>query len=445
MFFDPFAPMKRVLSDELAACALSKISFSMHSDRSSFAWVSASSEFRQRICEAAGLSWADLLRASSTPSLCMELDAEFVQAVTNRTIYSATVPNFSDHYYVEYVDKLGRLFVNYQRILGSRLLCVFDEQQQKALFDSLVEQARAFGASEEYAKVLARSAVVADEVARRNSTQASTVKVAQSVSPVTEESSDSVLEQLSWMTPQGSSLMLPVQQMSEYAAVKRLLETAGAKYVSRKKCFTFTDGRDAFEVQALLLAGNRVNLKKDFQFFASTQPVIELMRSNLPDLEGKTVLEPSAGDGALADMARDMGAAVTTVELWDVNAKALRAKGYEPLERDFLTVTPQELGTFDVVVANPPFTGGQDIEHFMHMVQFVKPGGTLCCVMSTSWQQGRLRKQQDFRDYLATADVSIDALPAGTFKESGTGVGAVLVTLRAAKAPSPLQQDLATA
>ena len=93
------------------------------------------------------------------------------------------------------------------------------------------------------------------------------------------------------MTANGDSLMLPSEHMSEYAKIKRLLETAGAKYVARKMCFTFPGGKDAQRVLDQLLQGTKVNPKKEFQFFASTEPVVQLMRSQLPaDLTGLDVL-----------------------------------------------------------------------------------------------------------------------------------------------------------
>jgi rRNA pseudouridine-1189 N-methylase Emg1 (Nep1/Mra1 family) len=51
--------------------------------------------------------------------------------------------------------------------------------------------------------------------------------------------------------------------------------------------------------------------------------------------------------------------------------------------------------------------------------------------MSTAWQNGSTKKPTAFRKFLETQDVVIDELPPGTFAESGTGVGAVMLTLRA--------------
>lgn len=446
MFFDPFAPTVYVLSPEKGESLVPEISFGMQSDRSKSTWVGTEPGFMARVVEAAGLSWSDMLRASRTPHLSLPLDEARVEELSRRSIYSAELATFSDHYFLQYYDTSRVLAIKYQRILGSKSLTRFSVEKAQELFDRLVEQARAFGTTDEYAQILARSQEVQESIARREAAQASKTAVTPSAkSPPflsAVSTSDAVQEQLGWMRAQGNCLMLPQQQMSEYAAVKRLLETAGAKYVGKRKCFAFPEGQDAQAVLDKLLAKERVNPKKEFQFFASTQPVVELMRSNLPDLSGKRVLEPSAGDGVLADLAKSLGADVSTVELWEQNVRELRKKGYSPLVKDFLQVTVDELGGFDAILANPPFTGGQDIEHFMHMLKFLKPGGTLCCVMSTTWQEGRQRKQQEFKEFLSKQDVSFDALPPGTFKDSGTSVGALMVTLRAPLSTSQQAPEL---
>lgn len=432
MFFDPFAPPRILMDNEQAAAVIKAIHFQVDGQGAPgpSAWVHVEPSFKQSICEAAGLSWSDLLSASANPSLRVDMSAQLADVVSSNCIYRVSENSFSSLYYLDYVPHLGRLFVNYQHILGSRFLAKFESAQQDALFERLVEQAKDFGKSEDFARVQRKAHEVRVSVARRNGEPIPLATDAPSVAALPKADAE-LQEELATLAPNGSKLMLPENHLEHYAAIKRLLEVAGAKYVARKKCFEFADGRDAASVLEQLLGGQSVNPKKDYQFFASTEPVMRLMRSLLPDLAGLDVLEPSAGDGALADMAQDMGAKVTTVELWDANAKVLRNKGYSPVEQDFLALTPQEIGLFDVIVANPPFSGGRDIEHFMHMTKFLKPGGTLCCVMSTTWQQGSQRKQLAFRDFLAQEDVSIDSLPAGTFKESGTGVGALVVTLKA--------------
>lgn len=207
------------------------------------------------------------------------------------------------------------------------------------------------------------------------------------------------------------------------------------RYVGNRKHFAFADGIDCAEVLESLIAGKEINLKKEYQFFATPEAEArELCRAAGP-LAGKRVLEPSAGEGAIADIARDLGAEVVTVEAWNVNAIKLREKGYTPIERDFLTVRPSELGVFDAIIANPPFTKNQDIDHVMHMTQFLKPGGSLSVIMSTSWMNSTQKKHVAFREFLQSQDMLATPIEAGAFAESGTGVPTIRLDIVDYKVP----------
>ena len=57
-------------------------------------------------------------------------------------------------------------------------------------------------------------------------------------------------------------------------------------------------------------------------------------------------------------------------------------------QADFLECNG-DLGTFDRIVMNPPFTNGDDIKHIMHALKMLKPGGRLvaiCCHAKTANQ-----------------------------------------------------------
>ena len=163
--------------------------------------------------------------------------------------------------------------------------------------------------------------------------------------------------------------------------------------------------------------------------------------------EGHTVLEPSAGRGALAFRAAMRGAAVSCVELDPRNIAHLNAKTYgipnnpiyarEPrpfasvLTCDFLddgiVVGPKP--RFDRVVMNPPFSGSKGLAHVEKAWTFVKPGGRLVAILPSSV---KFRKSNAFDAFRALVDRNrgkIEDLPEGSFKESGTMVNTVLVTL----------------
>lgn len=90
-----------------------------------------------------------------------------------------------------------------------------------------------------------------------------------------------------------------------------------------------------------------------------------------------SVLEPSAGQGALATL---MPAQQTTlVEISPLFAKVLRAKGREVIQTDFLRWRPRR--RFDRIVMNPPFDRGQWREHLAHASELLAGGGRIVAVL----------------------------------------------------------------
>lgn len=184
------------------------------------------------------------------------------------------------------------------------------------------------------------------------------------------------------------------------------------------------------EIYLQLQAGKIVDVQQQQQAFYTPEDEAHALCRKLGDLTGKRLLEPSAGRGALAKVAEAAGAKVLAVENYHPSVLALRAAGFEVIEQDFLTVTPEQTGLFEAVIANPPFNRGADIRHVMHMWDFLKPGGQLAAIMSTTWQSGSLSVQRAFRAFLDEHGAEVEEIPAGAFKASGTGVATVRVYIR---------------
>jgi predicted RNA methylase len=146
---------------------------------------------------------------------------------------------------------------------------------------------------------------------------------------------------------------------------------------------------------------------------------------------GMTVLEPSAGTGALVVAASVRGGAVTAVEVNHALAEALARRFADVRRADFLQCNG-DLGTFDRVLMNPPFAGQADIEHVTHAMRFLKPGGRLAAIMSAGVTFRQDRKAQAFRALVERCGGRIEAMPDGTFRDAGTDVRTVLVTMDAA-------------
>lgn len=144
--------------------------------------------------------------------------------------------------------------------------------------------------------------------------------------------------------------------------------------------------------------------------------------------EGSRVLEPSAGSGAIADALRDAGHDVVCVERHASLCDILKGKGHSVIQSDFCEVG--ELGApFDAVLMNPPFERGQDLEHVARAFGHVKPGGRLVAIMGAGVMFRQDRKYAEFRAMAEEQGGEFVEIPAGAFKESGTGVASVMLTI----------------
>lgn len=356
-------------------------------------WVDFDSDMRDNIYLRAGVGRA-VLQGSLFPLAYLKLTPAMEEVIKGNCIYPDVT---SDKYYLSIEG--GRLRVRYQHIIGSRLVCELSKSMVSAITTCLASQLM------EYAAKHAPAAKAAPA------------------------NSDAVIGELRLLSVVGDKILLPTTHLHEYAAIKSMLLKAGGKYNSRGY-FQFPVGIDPDAVLSGLTNGQALNVRKETQSFFTPRPQAEqVCRAVAP--AGKRIFEPSAGNGALVDEALRQGAReVVMVENFPANAHMLRQKGYAVIEQDFLSITPQETGMFDAVVANPPFTKGQDIAHVMHMWGFVKPGGVLSAIMSATWKDGSQRKQVEFASFLSDHGATVTEIEAGAFKESGTGVKTLHVVVR---------------
>lgn len=165
-------------------------------------------------------------------------------------------------------------------------------------------------------------------------------------------------------------------------------------------------------------------------YFPTPPAIVERMLDCVAIGSGSTVLEPSAGSGNIADAARAAGADVSCVELSPRLVQLLEAKGHNVRQANFMDLAaPGDGDGFDAVMMNPPFERGQDVEHVRHAFGFLKPGGQLVAIMSPSAFFSHTAKHIAFRDWFEALGGQRFDLPAGAFKESGTGVATVLITI----------------
>lgn len=234
-------------------------------------------------------------------------------------------------------------------------------------------------------------------------------------------------------TLNGKLFSLPEGQLERklYQDVSKLLGGIGAKWSTKHKAFVF----DVSEPEGLLedlKGGTKRNLKQEFQFFETPQDIADYMVNELLLSNGQTVWEPSAGRGALIDAVLRYGRQVGIFahELMPDNEKILRKKytaNFYFLGNDCLKHSEQI--KFDRIIANPPFSKNQDIDHIRKMYASLAEGGRIVTVASTHWQFSSNKKETAFRDWLEDIEAVTMDLGHGRFKSSGTMVNSCLIII----------------
>jgi protein-L-isoaspartate O-methyltransferase len=190
-----------------------------------------------------------------------------------------------------------------------------------------------------------------------------------------------------------------------------------------------------------LFASMRESLESGVQVVSASQlfPTPEPVAAQVVELAGiqagQRVLEPSAGTGALLDRAIrsvlgfDCGVRVVAIEINHTLAEGLREMrrrwlyanddNFDVRCSNFLECGT-ELGLFDRIIMNPPFTEAADVRHIQHAAAFLKPGGRLVAVCANGPRQ---------RARLEPIATEWHDLPPDAFKASGTGVRTAIVVI----------------
>lgn len=241
---------------------------------------------------------------------------------------------------------------------------------------------------------------------------------------------DQVLRELAEATIEGQCVVLARQMDRKlYQQVNQILETLGGKWNRKKKAHVFEQDPEDL-IEGVVLTG-RVVKPQNYGFFPTPVPLARELVS-LADLRpGMNCLEPSAGEGAIADLLAPIVGSTNllTIELQPRNAEILRKKGHRVVEGDFLQYMD---GDFERIVMNPPFSVQNarqaDIDHVEHAWKRLLPGGRLVAVMSASVTFRDNRKTERFRGFAKEyGEISENAPEA--FKASGTLVRTVNVVL----------------
>lgn len=223
---------------------------------------------------------------------------------------------------------------------------------------------------------------------------------------------------------------------NDYLHIKKIMEANGGKWKGgRISGFVFGSGAaSAATVYESLCSGNIENRKKMFQYYPTPDDIADRMVEKLnireDNVKAGKVLEPSVGRGALIQAVHRKFPYVV-IDAYEINPDC-----YQSLEQcgnvcihksDFLESPDDEY--YDYIIANPPFAKNADIRHFCKMYSVLKPGGTMCCIVSSHALEVSSSEETEFKTWLYSLSPDIEKLPSGTFKESGTNICSYMITV----------------
>jgi predicted RNA methylase len=238
------------------------------------------------------------------------------------------------------------------------------------------------------------------------------------------------------------TLMLHEGQLDRklYLDVNKVLEGAGGKWEKKFKWHRFS-GDPRPLIGRAIQTGKGTNEQQRLGSFYTPDDLADRLVSyanswtqKWPD-PSPFILEPSVGGGALV-RAIFRGTPFCRVVGYDVDEVAIKKLEEEKnpyltlMVKDFLSIEPAP--HFDQVVMNPPFAKGQDVDHVLHAIEFLKPGGVLASIMAGNAATKEDKRHRAFRSVLSCEMNGWDCqeVPAGTFRESGTDVSTLMLVTK---------------
>lgn len=248
-----------------------------------------------------------------------------------------------------------------------------------------------------------------------------------------------VLEVLARCVAEEHLVRLPPGRMTRdlYGRVNNVLTALGGRWKGGKvQAHVFE--QEASPILEVAVATGGYLKPQDFGYFPTPAELVRQLIELAELRAGMTVLEPSAGRGAIALPAAEIVGRenVTVVELLASNVGHLARSGFHRfVMQDFLELQPSEGTLFDRVIMNPPFSRLAAVDHVLHASKFLRPDGRLLAITSPSWEHNSSRKAAAFREFFQDVDGHAIEVPAGAFRESGTDVATRILVMEAENFP----------
>ncbi|MFB2895171.1 methyltransferase [Aerosakkonemataceae cyanobacterium BLCC-F50] len=162
----------------------------------------------------------------------------------------------------------------------------------------------------------------------------------------------------------------------------------------------------------------KIKETQPYSWFPSSPELIELIVKQAQIIPGSYALEPTAGDGLLAQAMVKAGAIVDVIEINPLLQQLLFQKGFNLVGSDFLTAKPRR--RYDFILANPPFSTpeikGVDLDIIQRAYNlFLANSGRLVSVVSNSMNARNEARAQAFRAFLKRTSAKVVELPLEIF------------------------------
>jgi type I restriction-modification system DNA methylase subunit len=244
--------------------------------------------------------------------------------------------------------------------------------------------------------------------------------------------SSAAVDALSSITVTGNRATMPPLDRKTYQEVNKALETLGGKWDRKAKAHLFPgDPREAIE--RVTVDGEFTDRRNELEFFETPEELAALLVERAEIELSHIVLEPSAGRGAIVRAIYAQHGDDVHIIACELNPEFRDVLMELPSRTkvvlgDFLGLKPSTPPTFDRVVMNPPFSKGKDVDHVLHALAMLAPGGRLVSVMASGVTFRQDKRTAAFRTLVARHGW-FEELPAGSFKSAGTMVNTVMVII----------------
>ncbi|QKW06957.1 class I SAM-dependent methyltransferase [Streptomyces sp. NA04227] len=215
-----------------------------------------------------------------------------------------------------------------------------------------------------------------------------------------------------------------------YEQLNKVLKEMGGAWDGRKAVRAHVYPYRIEEFMRQCLAANDYPSKYEQGWFP-TPPALVMQVCDLAGIyAGMTVLEPSAGSGAMAGEIARRGGIVDAFEIDSRRVEILREQGdaRRVVHGDFLAADPLDYEEpFERLVMNPPFANGLD--HIKHAIGFMGENSILVSIMSQGLMWWSDKATVEFREMVDEVGGDIQKLPDDSFAVCGTSIRTCLLFL----------------